>query len=118
MTVGTLIWISIPSNSDQWSSKVDFSLSIASFALSITTNAVTTIMIGYKLWYVAVTVGGILLGPVAHHEVILQELSYIDREDSRLESTKESSADRIDSSRRIRSCFPRIPGQSLLYLAP
>jgi len=54
---------------------------------------------------------------MAHHEVILQDLPNIDRKDSRLEATTESSADHIDSSRRIRPRLPRIPGQSLLYLA-
>ena len=53
--VGTLIWLSI-FNGDV-DSHVDLSLSIATLALSITTNAVTTMMIAYKLWYVAV--GGI-----------------------------------------------------------
>ena len=53
--VGTLIWLSIP-NGDV-DSHVDLSLSIVTLALSITTNAVTTMMIAYKLWYVAV--GGI-----------------------------------------------------------
>jgi len=51
------------------------------------------------------------LDPVAHHKMILQESPDIGREDSWLEWTKESSADHIDSSRRIRSCLPRTPGQ-------
>ena len=57
------------------------------------------------------------LDPVVHHEVILQELPYVHREDSPFELAKDSSADRIDSARRIRCCLPRISGQSLLYLA-
>ena len=68
-------------------------------------------MIAYKLWYVSVS-----LDPVACHEVILQELPHIHRGDPRLEAKKESSADHIDDSCRIRPCLPRIPGQSLLYL--
>ena len=54
---------------------------------------------------------------MAHHQVLLQELPNIHREDSRLEWTKESSADHIDSCRRIRPLLPRIPGHSLLYRA-
>ena len=64
--------------------------------LSVATNAVTTLMIAYKFWYVAV---GDSPDPVAHREVILQDLPNIDREASRLEWTKESSSDHIDYSR-------------------
>ena len=55
---------------DQWNSNVDNSLTIAGLTLSVVTNLVTTTMIAYKLWYVAM---GDSLGPVADHEVILQE---------------------------------------------
>jgi len=48
---------------------------------------------------------------MTHHEVILQETPHIRRKDFRLESTKESSANHINPSRRIRPCLPRIPGQ-------
>ena len=53
---------------------------------------------------------------VAHQEVLLQELPYI-CEVSQPKEAKESSADHIDSSRRIGSRFPRIPCQSL-YILP
>ena len=56
------------------------------------------------------------LDPPVYHEVILQELPYIHHQDSRLEGTNEFSADRIDSSRRIRPCLPWNPGESLLLL--
>jgi len=48
--VGGLIWISIPNDYNQWGSKVDISLMTAGTALSIATNAITTMMIAYKLW--------------------------------------------------------------------
>ena len=57
------------------------------------------------------------LDPIVQHEVLLQELPYIRREHSRLEEAKESSAGRNDSSRRIRSCLPHNPCQSLYTLA-
>ena len=85
-------------------------------SLSIATNAITTMMIAYKLWYVD-RCGYDLLDPVAHHRMTSQESPYIHRERSRLGPTKESSADHIDSPRRIGSCLPRIPSQSLFYLA-
>ena len=66
---GDQIWLSIPNDYDQFNSNLDISLTTAGNTLSIATNAVTTMMIAYKLWYVAV--GDIY--PVAHHEVILQE---------------------------------------------
>ena len=47
----------------------------------------------------------------------MQESPCIHCEDSRFESTKDSSADGIDSSCRIRSCLPRIPGQSLVFIS-
>ena len=50
--VGDQIWISIDYN--QLDSNVDIKLTIAGMALSTVTNAVTTMMIVYKLWYVAV----------------------------------------------------------------
>ena len=54
MTIGDLIWLSIPSGYyDKLNSNVANSLGIANLALSMVTNAVTTIMIAYKLWYVA-----------------------------------------------------------------
>ena len=61
-------------------------------------NAIMTAIIAYRLWCVAVN----SLDSVGYHEVILQESLHIDHEDSRLEWTKESSADHIDSSCRIR----------------
>ena len=57
ITVGDRIWVSIPDNYDQLNSKLDISLAGTGFTLSIATNAITTVMIAYKLWYV--TVGGI-----------------------------------------------------------
>ena len=66
-------------------------------------------MIAYQLWYF--TEGGNHLIQVAYPEVILQELLYIHREVSGLKWTKESSADRVDYSRRIRPCLPRISGK-------
>ena len=54
MTVGDLIWLSIPIDYDQLGLHLDTSLTTASVTLSVATNAVTTMMIGYKLWYVAV----------------------------------------------------------------
>ena len=56
ITVGEKIWISIPNNYDQANSKLDCSLVYASITLSIITNAITTMMIAYKLWYVVVGV--------------------------------------------------------------
>ena len=50
--VGGQILISIHYN--QSSSNLDNELAIAGMALSIVTNAVTTTMIAYRLWYVAV----------------------------------------------------------------
>ena len=58
--VSELIWTSIPNDYDQYitnNSNLGRSLLIAGSALSIPTNAITTMMIAYKLWYVAV--GGI-----------------------------------------------------------
>ena len=60
MAVGDQIWISIPKNYDQLDSKLDGSLTTASITLSMATNAVTTTMIAYKLWYVAVGIHWIL----------------------------------------------------------
>ena len=56
---------------------------ILSLALSIATNAVTTMMIAYKLWYVAVneTYGS----SGAHHEWIFQGTPYNHPGDSRAE---------------------------------
>jgi len=54
MTVGDLIWSSIPNDYDHLYPNVANSLGIANLALSIATNAVTTMMIACKLWYVAV----------------------------------------------------------------
>ena len=54
--VGELIWRSIPNDYDQISnnSNLGDSLVTAGSVLSIATNGITTIMIAYKLWYVAV----------------------------------------------------------------
>ena len=52
--MGDEIWISVPKDYDQVGSKGDISLSSASLTLSVVTNAVTTMMIAYKLWYIAV----------------------------------------------------------------
>ena len=95
MIVGDQIWISIPNSYHQMDSYLYNSLSDAAIILSVATNGVTTTMIAYKLWYVAV--GG-FTGSRADYEVILQELPYIHREASRLEWAKESRADHIDSS--------------------
>ena len=112
MFFGELILISI--TYDQLHSNLSFSLMFAGNALSIATNAITTMMIAYKLWYVAV-MG--FTGSSGSLQVILQEPPYIHRADSGLEWTKEPSADRVGSSRRIRPRLLRIPGQSLLYFA-
>jgi len=53
VAVGDQIWISIPDDG-QLKSNLDNSLSTAALTLSIATNAVTTMMIAYQLWYVAV----------------------------------------------------------------
>ena len=53
LTVGNLIWISTPHNYDHYKSPTWIAIFNASRALSIATNAVTTMMIAYKLWYVA-----------------------------------------------------------------
>ena len=50
VSVGDLVWISI--YYDQLYSHVDDSLTTTTLTLSVATNAVTTIMIAYKLWYV------------------------------------------------------------------
>ena len=55
--IGDRIWVSIPKYHDHWNSNVDIFLESASLALSIALNAVTTMMIAYKLWYAPV--GGI-----------------------------------------------------------
>ena len=57
MITGTLTWVSIPNDYDQLYSNLDNSLSKTAIALSFATNATTTMMIAYKLWYVIV--GGI-----------------------------------------------------------
>ena len=57
MTIGGLTWLSIPNDYNRWGSNFDKSLAIACTTLTIATNAVTTMMIAYKLWYVAV--GGV-----------------------------------------------------------
>ena len=54
VNTGILVWISIPNDYVQLYLNVENSLTIAGTTLSITTNAVTTSMIAYKLWYVAV----------------------------------------------------------------
>ena len=50
--LGDQIWTSIPKYNDRLGSNADIALSIASLALSAATNAVMTMMIGYRLWYV------------------------------------------------------------------
>ena len=45
-------WLS--TRNDRWGSDIDISLTIAGNSLSLATNAVTTMMIAYKLWYVSV----------------------------------------------------------------
>ena len=50
--VGDQIWTSV--HYSQQGSNLDRKLTMAGMALSIVTNAVTTTMIAYKLWYVAV----------------------------------------------------------------
>jgi len=54
MIVGDQIWVSLPNHYDQLGSNVDVILETTSLALSIVTNAIATMMIAYKLWYVAV----------------------------------------------------------------
>jgi len=103
--VGDLIWLSVLMPNFQINFSLANSLMVASLTLSVATNAFTTIMIAYKLWT------SLWVGSLAHHEIILQELPHIRREDSQLESKEESSANNINSSRRIRCCLPRIPGQ-------
>ena len=62
MTISALIqvlWISTPNydDYDQFGGTVNTPLTFAAFALSIATKVATTMLIAYKLWYVAV--GGI-----------------------------------------------------------
>ena len=52
--VGDVIWLSIPNDYDQLNSNVDVSLTTVGLALSMATNAIATMLIAYKLWYVAV----------------------------------------------------------------
>jgi len=52
--VGDVTWTSIPKNHYKSFSNLDNSLTTAGNTLSVATNAVTTMMIAYKLWYVAV----------------------------------------------------------------
>ena len=54
LTVGDLIWLTESIPNDKMGSTLDISLTTAGITLSVATNAVTTTMIGYKLWYVAV----------------------------------------------------------------
>ena len=60
------------------------SLTITSLSLSIATNAVTTLLIAYKLWYICRCRRDSLY-PVADRDAKFQELPYIHREDSQLE---------------------------------
>ena len=48
--VGDLIWLS--NDYDNWGSTLDISLTLAGNTLSMAMNAVTTMMIAYKFWYV------------------------------------------------------------------
>ena len=114
MILGLQIWISIPNDFGQYYSSLHNSLFDATMVLSFATNAITTMLIAYKLWYV--TVGGTHL-IMSQNEVLLQELPNIRHEHSRLEEAKKSSADRNDSSRRIRSCLLHNPCLSLYTLA-
>ena len=54
MIIGDLTWISISKYQDRRNSNVHTLLQSVSLALSIMLNAVTTMMIAYKLWYVPV----------------------------------------------------------------
>ena len=55
MTVALRIWLSIPNYYVKWASNLEYYLGGAIILLSIATNAITTTMIAYKLWYVAVS---------------------------------------------------------------
>ena len=57
MIVADQVWVSIPNNTNKAYSNIDASLTAAGNTLSIATNAITTMMIAYRLWYVAT--GGI-----------------------------------------------------------
>ena len=54
VNAGNLAWISIPDDYGKLNSNVENSLTTAGNTLSTATNAVTTLMIAYKLWYAAV----------------------------------------------------------------
>jgi len=67
---GNQIWLSIPNDYGQKGLGVDISLTTALNALFIATNAITTIMISYKLWYVLVAE---FTTYSSSNEVIIQE---------------------------------------------
>ena len=54
MTVGAEIWISIPNDSARLYPGLRNTLLEAAIMLSFATNAITTMLMAYKLWYVAV----------------------------------------------------------------
>ena len=54
LTVGDTIWLSTHHGYDYFTSNKSGVVMILSLVLSIATNAVTTMMIAYKLWYVAI----------------------------------------------------------------
>ena len=68
VTAGNLVWVSIPNDYGQLGSPKENSLTTTGNTLSTATNAVTTLLIAYKLWYVVVnTICWI------RHEIILQD---------------------------------------------
>lgn len=56
------------------------------------------------------------IDPAAHHEAIFQELLDIHPEDSQPERTKESSADRIDSTHRVTGALFTLDSRSVAVL--
>ena len=61
LIIGNEIWSSVLMPNDQIGSSLDTSLRVAGLMLSVAMNTVTTMMIAYKLWYIAV--GGISGSP-------------------------------------------------------
>ena len=57
VNTGNLVWLSLPNDYVQLYSNVENSLTAASNGLSMATNAVTTLMITYKLWCVVLLNG-------------------------------------------------------------
>ena len=95
LAVGEFIWISTPRDYRYYSSSTWYTTYNSSRALSIATNAVTTMMIGYKFRRVLMNETHGSSG--AYHEGILRESPYIHPGDARAEYTKEPSANNIDS---------------------